>query len=60
MCDPINCTEEVMEKCKYSTANYARRFHYKDRRICEYIIKTGRKRPCPPTACTVFEEKGNV
>ena len=52
MSEPIKCTREVMKTCKYCTT--FNNSHCDT--ICEYILITGHRRPCPPEACTVYKK----
>jgi len=53
----VYCTDAVMDRCKYSPASTYKKSHDLSRRTCDYILITGRKRPCHWKDCTVFEEK---
>jgi hypothetical protein len=53
----VYCSDEIMDRCKYSQASHYKKSHEKDKRTCDYILKTGHSRPCHWKECTVFEER---
>lgn len=52
----VKCTEEIMKKCKYCPTARRTQHYAKEHFMCEYLLKTYKRRPCPPENCTVFEE----
>ena len=52
----MNCTPEVMKSCAYGSG-----MRHNGVRVgvcCEYILKTGKRRPCPATDCTCYKKRG--
>lgn len=56
MAERIYKCSEVKESCKYSCGISSR--SSSDLIICDYIVKTGRRRGCDPEKCDKYKKRG--